>query len=526
MRQTKKKKEAKQNFNILAGSKKGQKGKRKDVKDPHLPYIGLSFVDKADNQKAAPFFDDLLRRITLPAKEKNALIEDFAKALKFYAASGLSVDEALERLDAKNLGGFYSRPSNTWYPLDNAAKIYPFAMKHDYMSVFRISAYLKEDVVPEILQMALTFTIKRFPSFATTVKKGFFWHYLDTTKRRYIVEPETGVPCQPIRVGRSGSQTFRVLYYRNRISVEYFHILTDGTGGMCFLKTLISEYFRLLGIESACGMGVLPVNGLVSPGEIANEFLNIRSEGPASGFVDKAAVQYGGKLSRIKPCRVIHFKMDAAALKAVAVRKGATVTAYILSLVFAAGKKATDELEGDFNIQVPVNMRKFYPSETLRNFSMYCGIRIPLAEISEPDALIPEIMRQLTEKASCQAMNEMVKATNRIVNAIKFIPLFLKAPVVRLVYGFIGDRGFSNTLSNLGVVSLPPEIAGRIDSMDFVLGAAITNRTSCAMVTFGNTATLSVSKNTADPSFEEALYELLCRDGLIPVVEGSELIAD
>jgi hypothetical protein len=279
---------------------------------------------------------------------------------------------------------------------------------------------------------------------------------------------------------------------------------------MCFLKTLIAEYFRLLGIESACGMGVLPVNGLVSPGEIANEFLNIRSEGPASGFVDKAAVQYGGKLSRIKPCRVIHFKMDAAALKAVAVRKGATVTAYILSLVFAAGKKATDELEGDFNIQVPVNMRKFYPSETLRNFSMYCGIRIPLAEISEPDALIPEIMRQLTEKASCQAMNEMVKATNRIVNAIRFIPLFLKAPVVKLVYGFIGDRGFSNTLSNLGVVSLPPEIAGRIDSMDFVLGAAITNRTSCAMVTFGNTATLSVSKNTADPCNRHTILRRSC----------------
>jgi hypothetical protein len=218
---------------------------------------------------------------------------------------------------------------------------------------------------------------------------------------------------------------------------------------MCFLKTLIAEYFRLLGTEFVCDMGVLPVNGLVSPGEVANEFINIRSEGVASGFVDKAAVQYGGKLSRIKPCRVIHFKMDSAALKAVADRKSATVTAYILSLVFAAGKKATDELEGDFNIQVPVNMRKFYPSETLRNFSMYCGIRMPLAEI-----------------------------------------------------------------------------AGQIDSMDFVLGASITNRTGCAMVTFGNTTTLSVSKNTADPSFEEALYELLCRDGLTPVVEGSELIAD
>jgi len=520
------KKEAAQKSNMITVRKERQKGKKKDLKNRHSPNTNFSFADEADNQKAALFFNDLERRLILPKAEKNALIEDFKNALKFYIASGLSIDDALERLDAKNLGGFYSRPSNTWYSLDNAAKIYPLSMKHDYMAVFRLSAYLKEDVVPEILQMALTFTIKRFPSFATTVKKGFFWHYLDATKRRYIVEPETGIPCQPIRIGQSGSQSFRVLYYRNRISTEFFHILTDGTGGMCFLKTLIAEYFRLLGTAFVCGSGILPVNGMTSSGEIANEFLNIRPEGAASGFVDKAAVQYGGKLSHVRPCRVIHFKMNAAALKAVAGRKGATVTAYILSLMFVAGRRATDVIDGDFNIQVPVNMRKFYSSETLRNFSMYCGIRIPLTEISEPDTLIPEIMRQLTVKASRQAMNEMVNATNRMTKAIRFIPLFLKAPAARLIYGFLGDRIFSNTLSNLGVVSLPPELAGRIDSMDFVLGASITNRASCAMVTFGDTATLSVTKNTADPSFEEALYELLCRDGLTPVVEGSELIAD
>lgn len=509
-----------------AARKERRKGIKKKVKNMYSPIISLPFSEEADNHKAALFFDDLKHRITLPKAEKNALIEDFANALKYYATSGLPADDALERLDAKNLGGFYSRPANTWYSLDNAAKIYPFSLKHDYMSVFRLSANLKDEVVPEILQMALNFTIKRFPSFATTVKKGFFWHYLDATKRRYVVEPETGIPCQPIRIARSGSQTFRVFYYRNRISVEYFHILTDATGGMCFLKTLIAEYFRLLGIAPSCTNGVLPVNGLVSPGEIANEFLNVHPEGAASGFVDKSAVQFGGRLSRIRPCRVIHFKMDAAALKAVAAKKGGTVTAYILSLMFVAGRRASDNIDGDFNIQVPVNMRKFYPSKTLRNFSMYSGIRLPLERISDPDELIPEIMRQLKEKASCQTMNEMVNAANRITNAIRFIPLFLKAPVVRLVYGFLGDRIFSSTLSNLGVVALPPEIAGQVDSMDFVLGASSINRASCSMVTFGNTATLSVSKNTADPSFEEALHELLCRDGLTPVVEGSELIAD
>ena len=188
--------------------------------------------------------------------------------------------------------------------------------------------------------------------------------------------------------------------------------------------------------------------------------------------------------------------------------------------MFVAARRATDKIDGEFSIQVPVNMRKFYPSETLRNFSMYCGIRLPLAEISERTGCCPEITRQLREKASRQAMDEMVKATNRITNAIRFIPLFLKSPVVRLVYGFLSDRIFSSTFSNLGVVSMPPEIAGYIDGMDIVLGTAITNRVGCSMLTYGNTAMLSVSKNTADPSFEEAMYELLCRDGLTPDVKG------
>ena len=108
------------------------------------------------------------------------------------------------------------------------------------------------------MQMALTFTMKRFPSFATTLKKGVFWHYLDTTKRRFSVEQEKDIPCQPLKVSHSGSQSFRALYWENRISVEFFHVLTDGSGGLIFLKTLVAEYLRLRGVEipplTPCGI--------------------------------------------------------------------------------------------------------------------------------------------------------------------------------------------------------------------------------------------------------------------------------
>ncbi|HPJ81715.1 MAG TPA: hypothetical protein PL103_05800 [Saccharofermentans sp.] len=120
-------------------------------------------------------------------------------------------------------------------------------------------------------------------------------------------------------------------------------------------------------------------------------------------------------------------------------------------------------------------------------------------------------------------MNRMLSSTRGIVKAMQYVPLSLKSKVAGFCYGFLGDRIFSNMLSNIGVVRMPPEYSKYIDKMDFVLGSTITNRASCAMITFGNTTTLSISKQTSDPSFEDALYALFCSDGIIPSVEGSKL---
>ena len=63
------------------------------------------------------------------------------------------------------------------------------------MMVFRLSCYLKKPVEPAIMQMALSYTIRRFPYFATTVKCGFFWHYIDSAMRRFAVRQEASCPA-------------------------------------------------------------------------------------------------------------------------------------------------------------------------------------------------------------------------------------------------------------------------------------------------------------------------------------------
>lgn len=442
---------------------------------------------------------------------------DFENAILYYVNQGTDIYEALIRLDPKQLGGFYSRPALAWYSLDDAAKIYPLSMDRGKMSIFRLSAYLKADVVPELLQMALNFTIRRFPSFATTLKKGFFWHYLDTAKRRFCVEEETDIPCRPMPISKSGSQSFRVLYYKNRISVEFFHVLTDGTGGMEFLKFLITEYLYL------CGSDALVADAYPYIQEFENAFSKAEKADNASGFIDKKALQLSGKISNVKPCRLLHFNMDASELKSVAKAHNATVTAFCLALMFVSAKASCDETSGDISIQVPVDMRKYYPSKTLKNFSMYCGIRVPIENITTVSELLPEITKQLAEKTSKDKMSKMITSTQRMVGSLRLVPLFIKQPVAKMVYGFLGDQIFTTTLSNIGVVNLPSEISREVEHMDFVLGTTHTHRASCSMLTVNNTVTLSVSKNTADPSFEERLYELLLDEGLSVQVKGSDL---
>ena len=481
-------------------------------------------LTEAENALLREFFSEFDAHFLLSKNDRRQFRADFEAAILLLYKKGVPMSEILSRLALSNLGGFYARPSVLWFPLDDAAKIYPISMDHGSQQVFRISIYFKEDVIPELLQMALTFTIKRYASFATTLKKGFFWHYLDTVKKRFPIEEEHNLPCQPIKVSSSGSQSFRLMYHQNRVSAEFFHVLTDGTGALTFFKSLTAEYLRLCGIEAPLG-DIWDINDTPAREEFENAFVKVEKAKNSSGFVDKPAAQMNGRMTRRKPCRILHLKMDAVKLREVAKSYGATVTAYLLMQMFYACSASTDELSGDINIQLPINMRKFYPSKTVRNFSMYCGIRIPIEKIGNKEELLAEINAQLLQKAEKEKMREMITAAVNIVSSIRLIPLAIKQPIAKMIYGMLGEKIYTTTFSNLGVVNFPEEFMEHIDSMDFCLGAQVTNRLACTAITCAGVATFSISKMTLDPAFEEKMHQLLLADGIEVAVEGSDYYA-
>ena len=147
---------------------------------------------------------------------------------------------------------------------------------------------------------------------------------------------------------------------------------------------------------------------------------------------------------------------------------------------------------------------------------------MPIEETTGVQSIIFKVDEQLQKNASKESMDAMLMATVRLVKFLKYIPLILKQRVAKVVYGFLGDKIFTNTLSNLGVINVPPAMAEHIESMDTVMGPPITNRASCSVITMNDIATFSITKTTFDPTFEEAMYDLLLADGISITVEGSD----
>ena len=377
------KKEQKKNKKAHKKELKQLNKKNKLVKKASSFTLYFNELNLDDKNKINSFFTDFNSRCLLAKTDKSKMKKDFENAILYYKNNNIDLDVALNLLSLDNLGGFYARPAQSWFRLDDAAKIYPVSMEHGVMSLFRLSVNLKEKIVPELLQMALTFTIKRFPSFATTLKKGVFWHYLDSTKRCFTIKEEDDVPCQALKLSQSESQSFRALYYDKKISVEFFHALTDASGGMEFIKSLVSEYLKLTNVVIKNKGNILDINDNPDISEFTNEFINVEKTPNAGGLYNKIATQMTGDLTKIKPCRILNFKMSSSKLREVAKRYNVTVTTYLLCIMFIACKAACEIYDGEFSIQVPVNMRKFYPSKTLRNFSMYCGIKLPISKIQD-----------------------------------------------------------------------------------------------------------------------------------------------
>ena len=124
-----------------------------------------------------------------------------------------------------------------WDRLDNTAHLFPVIAGENMSNVYRISVTLTELVQPDVLQQALNIVLPKMDGFNLRLRMGVFWYYFEENgKPAPKVREESNFPCRYIQQNQNHSYMFRVTYYKYRINLEVFHVLTDGMGGINFFE--------------------------------------------------------------------------------------------------------------------------------------------------------------------------------------------------------------------------------------------------------------------------------------------------
>ena len=69
-------------------------------------------------------------------------------------------------------------------------------------------------------------------------------------------------------------------------------------------------------------------------------------------------------------------------------------------------------------------------------------------------------------------------------------------------------------------------ISENVESIDSCMNTVVMNCNLCLVITVNNVTTFSITKLTKNSEFEDKIYELLYNDGIISILEGSEVYED
>lgn len=422
------------------------------------------------------------------------------------------------------------RRSANWLPLDNAAKIYPAAQTESWNALFRVSVTLDEPVDRDVLRRALARTIARFPNFAMRLRRGLFWYYLDRLPGQPVIGDDVQNPCARMDFRKNGGFAFRVRVFGCRIAVEIFHVITDGAGGLSFLKTLTAEYIELkYGKKVPRSGDILDCTVPASKEELADGFL--KHAGPV------AVPEPSGRAYHLygTPDRdFLHITtgiLDIDDISSRAKALGVTVTEYLAAaLILAAAdwKRAMGgrlQRKRPVRVLVPVNMRKMFGCRTLRNFANYAnvGIDTRLGEYSFEE-VAATVHHQLKLGTDPKLLAAKIASNVGIEKNVfmRLIPRLIKDPVMSLAYRLEGDRKNTTCISNLGLVRLPGEMEKHVRRFDFILGSLAENPVASAAVGYGGKLYLNFSRVIEEPFLERAFFTRLVKMGVHVLIESNE----
>lgn len=415
-------------------------------------------------------------------------------------------------------------PVAGWLNLDNAALIFPAGDTADISNMFRVSAVLKEPVDPVILQKALNLTVPRFPSLTSSLKRGLFWYYLEPSNKPLVVEKQKDFPCRKISLDARNA-LIRVTYFFHEVAVEILHVATDGNGGITFLNSLLCCYFKLQGKEISDKTNCLNHLDKPKPEELADSYQQLYDEQKLPRAKDKKAYRLSGKKLPAGVLITVKGITSSSAVNEVAKARGLTVgqliTACLIHAIEEDRKFYLRKSKLPVVIGVPINIRKFYESKTLRNFVAL--MHVENENCCDFDALCQSVKSQFEKSNNLDYIRSYVNFNVRIQKNkfFRLVPLPVKNVAMKLALKIFSDNVTTSTFSNLGKIAAPEEFKDKVLRYEFNLGPQSTILTSVCGASYNDTLVLTFARVIEESGVEKYFFRKLRELGIPVAVESN-----
>lgn len=403
-----------------------------------------------------------------------------------------------------------------WTKLDNAAKIFPPTTNEKDTKVFRFVCELKDIVDKDILQNALEKTILLFPMYQCVLRSGVFWYYFESTEVKPEVTEEYKLPCSMIYHPNRKNLLFEVTYYGQRINLEIYHALTDGTGALGFFKTLLYYYITVrYQNDFKERLPKLDYDASFSQ-KMDDSFLKHYTGNNKSNKIRiTRAYRITGRRPIDNRIKVIEGVMSVKDILELSHRYHTTLTVYLTALFIMAIYQEMPARSRKYPVvlSVPVNLRTYFPSVTARNFFGTIQIRYQFGKNNDElediiEGVKEAFSKELTEERLREHMNRLSALEHNAF--MRVVPLVLKDKVLRFA-NWVNDRGITATLSNVGKITLAKELAPYIQMFNCFSSA---RRPQIGMCSFGDQLVISFASPFTGTDIQKNFFRMLSQEGV------------
>lgn len=401
------------------------------------------------------------------------------------------------------------------FDLDLSARFYPVISTKKAQSLYCMAAILKDEVNSALLEEAANQIMDRFPTYKVRLRKGYSWHFFEENTEKVKIFEIDNVMLRPIDPNVTNGYLFRISCGSNKVKLDMFHALTDGNGAMLFLKTLLMRYRELQGVVFSEGEGI-DIMQTPHPEEIEDSFTQNYKPIPMSEMNLKGML--GGVPMRLSGTPVDDgylISMGTAKIADILVKAkalGVSFTSYIAGLI-AYTITEVEQSEQPIVVMIPVNLRKLFPSKTLRNFVTFIRIIIKPKDCVTLEDFVREADKQLKEKSTKSKMEAFISTTVRAqANFImRIVPLFLKTFFIRLGKFFTRSRQ-TIIFSNLGRIEVPEEVG--LEKFVFHMNASKYNAQNIGAVSVGENVTFAFTRAIKETTLTRRFFDNLQKQGV------------